>query len=139
MENKKAVEELQKLMEHCCGCPFVGYGDTDNEGFFYCSMLGEECKDGDKDCTKSNILAIVKYNEEGEIIDFQQTKKYPENCVKESGVLADRIEIYPDVVHHYIPVENGYIRESFLKNDRIYYFGIGEDGNWVIPLYQKPM
>lgn len=142
MENKEAAEKMQKLMSHCCGCPYVGYGDTDTEGFFYCSLLKAECEDkhcGSKeceDCVGSELMAVVKYNKEGEVIDFNQVNEYPESCVREQGAY---LEVMPDVVHHYIFLGDMIIRESFLQDKMIYYFLIENEGEWVIPVLSREL
>ena len=48
--------------------------------------------------------------------------------------MGNRVEIYPDAVHHYIDLGDIIIRETFLSDGEMYCFIIDKYGKWVKPL-----
>ena len=144
MRNKTPEDELTELMHHCCGCPFFSYEDDGDEGRFYCALLKEECYEechgtgveSCGECDDADILAIVRYDMDGKVIQFDKVSENPKNCPRDNQTIPDYV-IYPDVVHHHIDMGRWILRES-LTTWGAYYIAFDKNGDWVIPIGNFP-
>ena len=76
----------EELLRHCKGCRYFEEVIKDDKDIFRCillesEMLIEEDDEGIEYIPGSEgVLAVAKYNADGEMIDFEYWGEYPEDC-----------------------------------------------------------